>query len=118
MAGHYCGFTTNGYGICFDVTSGGQYFTNAVFGFTTTACQPGGTLSGTLKTSGDVPIQPDLTFDFEDQSGDELTGSYIKGKLDTAGNAQGVVHLSAAFDYAGTHVTCLFDTEWTAKLGA
>src|SRR5437667_183232 len=54
----------------------------------------------------------------EDQSGGELTGSYIKGKLDTAGNGSGVVHVAASFDYGGTHYTCLFDTEWTAKLGA
>jgi len=28
------------------------------------------------------------------------------------------VHVAAAFDYQNTHYTCLFDTEWTAKLGA
>jgi hypothetical protein len=99
------------------VTSGGQYFTNANFELKT-PCQPPSELTVTLHTNGNVPIAPDLTFDFEDQSGGELSGSYIKGRLDTAGSAQGVVHVAAAFDYEGTHYTCLFDTEWTAKLGA
>ena len=98
------------------MSAGGQYFTNAVFGLKT-PCQPPSTLTVTLKTSGLVPIQPDLTFDFEDTSG-QLSGSYVKGQLDTAGHAQGVVHVAAAFDYKGTHYTCSFDTDWTARLGA
>jgi hypothetical protein len=91
--------------------------TNADFQLQT-PCQPSSEFIITIKTNGDVPIQPDLTFDFEDQSGGELSGSYIKGKLDTAGNGSGTVHVAASFDYSGKHYTCLFDTEWTAKLGA
>src|SRR5205085_7457551 len=99
------------------VTTGGQYFTNADFQLKT-PCQLSSEFIITIKTSGNVPIAPDLTFDFEDQSGGELSGSSIKGKLDTAGNAQGVVHVAASFDYEGTHYTCGFDTAWPAKLGA
>src|SRR5438067_186203 len=65
LAGHYCGFTNNGYGICYDVTTGGQYMTNANFQLQT-PCQPSSEFIITIKTNGDVPIQPDLTFDFED----------------------------------------------------
>src|SRR5919202_1663163 len=39
LPGHYCGFTNNGYGICFDVTPDGRSFTNAHFALQT-ACQP------------------------------------------------------------------------------
>lgn len=99
------------------MTSGGQYFTNANFQLQT-PCQPDSEFLITIHTNGNIPIAPDLTFDFEDQSGGDLSGSYIKGKLDTAGNGSGVVHVAAAFDYEGTHYTCGFDTEWTAKLGA
>lgn len=116
LPGHYCGFTNNGYGFCFDVTPDSRYFTNAYFALQT-PCQPDSRFLITIQTRGNVPIQPDLTFDSEETSGD-LAGSYIKGKLDTAGNAQGVVHIAASFIYSGTHYTCLFDTEWTAKLGA
>ena len=91
--------------------------TNANFQLKT-PCQPSSEFLITIKTYGNVPIQPDLTFDFEDRSGGELSGSSIKGKLDTAGSGSGVVHVAAAFDYQGTHYSCLFDTEWTAKLGA
>ena len=91
--------------------------TNANFQLQT-PCQPDSEFIITIQTNGNVPIKPDLTFDFEDQSGGELSGSYIKGKLDTAGNGSGSVHVAASFDYQGTHYTCLFDTEWTAKLGA
>jgi Ca2+-binding RTX toxin-like protein len=113
QAGHYCGFTNNGFGICFDVSAGGKAFTNAIFGFRSN-CTPDGAVSGDLTTSGDTPIKPDLTFDFEATSGD-FAGSYIKGKLDAAGNASGVVHIVVEFDYNGTHYSCPFDTEWTAK---
>ena len=116
LPGHYCGFTNNGYGICFDVTADGRSFTNAHFALQT-ACQPDSRFLITITTRANVPIQPDLTFDYEVGSGD-LAGSYIKGKLDTAGNAQGVVHVAASFTYFGTHYSCLFDTDWTARLGA
>src|SRR5213082_639855 len=67
LPGHYCGFTNNGSGICFDVTPDGHSFTNADFGITT-PCQPSSTFKIGLQTRGLTPIQPDLTFDFEDQS--------------------------------------------------
>ena len=63
-------------------------------------------------------MQPDLSFLFADTSGDELNGSYIKGKLDTTGNASGVIHISFEADVEYTHYSCPFDTEWTAKRGS
>jgi hypothetical protein len=113
-AGHYCGFTNNGYGFCFDITAGGQGFTNAHFAIKTT-CTPDSVFEIEFGTFGVTPIQPDLTFDFEIRSGEEA-GSYFKGTLDTVGNAKGVVHIVSSFDYEGTHYNCLFDTEWTAKI--
>jgi hypothetical protein len=115
MAGHYCGFTNNGFGFCFDVTAGGQAFTNALFQIQT-PCTPDAVFQITYRTSGLTPIQPDLTFDSESTTG-ETAGSYIKGKLDTTGSGTGVVHIVSSFDYQGTHYNCLFDTEWSAKIG-
>ena len=114
LPGRYCGFTNNGSGICFDITAGGQGFTNAKFAITT-PCSPDSRFIITITTSGVIPVKPDLTFDLEATAG-ELAGSNIKGQLDTAGNAKGTVHVSDSFDYQGTHYTCQFDTEWTAKL--
>jgi hypothetical protein len=112
--GKYCGFTNNGFGICFDVTADGHGFTNAIFQLKT-PCSPPATLTATITTSSVTPIQPDLTFDFEENSGGQLNGSYIKGKLDTVGNASGVVHVQAELDSGGTHYSCRMDTEWSAK---
>jgi hypothetical protein len=64
-----------------------------------------------------APIRPDLTFSYDTSSGEEA-GSYVRGKFDTAGTAAGVVHIASSFDYEGTHYNCLFDTEWTARIGA
>jgi len=100
------------FGICFDVTAGGQYFTNEATQFKGT-CKPGGTFSGTFHTIGNTPIQPDLSFDYENQSGD-----YIKGELDTIGNAQGVLHIQSSFTISGTQYSCVLDTEWSARLSA
>ena len=116
QAGKYCGFTNNGFGICFDVTAGGQAFTNPIFQLKT-PCTPPATLTTTLTSSALTPIQPDLTFDFEPKGG-AYDGTYIKGKLDTVGNASGVVHVQAEVDSNGTHYSCRMDTEWTAKLGS
>jgi hypothetical protein len=91
--------------------------TNAYFAVETD-CSPSSRWRITLQTAGTTPIMPDLTFDFEDNSGGEFSGSYIRGQLDTVGNAKGTVHIAASFDYSGTHYNCLFDTEWTAKRGA
>jgi hypothetical protein len=115
QAGKYCGFTNNGYGICFDVTAGGQNFTNGIFQLKA-PCSPPATLNETITVSGLIPIQPDLTFDIEVTSG-SLTGSFIKGKLDTVGGATGVVHVQDEVDYNGTHYSCRMDTEWSAKRG-
>jgi len=113
--GRYCGFTNNGFGFCFDVTSGGRFFTNALFQIQT-PCSPDSLFRITYSTSANISIQPDLTFETHATNGD-LLGSYIKGKLDPAGTAAGVLHIVDQFDYNGTHYNCLFDTEWTAKIG-
>jgi hypothetical protein len=116
QAGRYCGFTNNGYGFCFDVTAGGLAVTNIYFALQT-PCSPDAIVTAQLQTVGFTPILPDLTFEFAENAG-ALAGSYVKGRLDTAGNASGVVHVSAELDDAGTHYSCRFDTAWTAKLGA
>jgi len=46
------------------------------------------------------------------------SGELHQGKFDTAGRAAGVVHIASSFDYEGTRYNCLFDTEWTARIGA
>ena len=56
---------------------------------------------------------PRLSFDYEDQA-----GRSIRGKLDTIGNAQGVLHIQSSFTIGGTQYSCVLDTEWSAKLAA
>lgn len=116
MAGRYCGFTNNGYGFCFDVPATGDAVTNALFEIKT-QCTPDSIFTARFSTTGATPIRLDLTFSYDVTSGEEA-GSYIRGKFDTAGRAAGVVHIASSFDYEGTRYNCLFDTEWTARIGA
>lgn len=116
QAGHYCGFTNNGGSICFDVTNPPQAFTNATWTVTFDAndCSPaaGGTVDYT--TTGSARLAADGTFDFEITSGDSA-GTYVKGTVDTAGGASGVLHVHSVIQSGGTTFTCGIDATWTAK---
>jgi len=82
--------------------------TGARFGIVT-ECQPDVRFQITFTSSGIVPIAEDRSFSLDDEA------SYLRGKFDGTGGASGVLHMAAAFDYEGTHYTCVFDTEWTVK---
>lgn len=107
-AGTYCGFTSNGQSICFDVTPDGRGVTGARFGIVTD-CDPDARFQITFSSTGTTPIAEDRSFDLGDAE------SYMRGRFDGTGGATGVLHMTDAFDYEGTHYTCRFDTEWTVK---
>jgi len=107
-AGKYCGFTSNGQSMCFDVTPDGRGVTGARFGIVTD-CEPDARFQITFTSSGVAPIAEDRSFSLGDAS------SYLRGRFDGTGGASGVLHMTDAFDYEGTHYTCVFDTDWTVK---
>ena len=107
--GMYCGFTSNGQSMCFEVTADGRAVTNARFAIVTD-CQPASRFRITFSATGTYSIADDRTF-----AANTPTWSHIRGRFDGAGNASGLLHINEAIDYEGTRYTCLFDTEWTVK---
>jgi hypothetical protein len=125
--GHYCGFTNQGKSICFDVSADAA----RVSSFATTSDVNCETARATfsLTFGGSTPIQSDLTFSFTYSgalgSGDPRltnvsTDYSVSGKLDTAGNATGVLNLNRlSFDYDRTHYNCAAaGYAWQARAGA
>ncbi|MGZ4411160.1 MAG: hypothetical protein ACXVY8_03405, partial [Gaiellaceae bacterium] len=122
VPGLYCGFTNQGKSICFTVTPDRRSFSQAHFG-ARADCQPDYTFDGTIDFPGTTPIAPDGSFTYTvqfmtpDSKIGGLVGSYVRGKIDSAGNAQGEMHMTAiSFTSSGTSYSCeTADTTWTAK---
>jgi hypothetical protein len=115
LDGRYCGFTGNSGGICFTVSGGGSELGTSHFAIESD-CSTGERYNVVFDSVDTVPVTS-KSFDWEITTGEEA-GSFVKGTLDTAGNAQGTLHIKSVFDYHGRHFDCLVDTSWTAKLGA
>jgi hypothetical protein len=122
VPGLYCGFTNQGRSICFSVTPDRRAFAKARFG-ARADCHPDFTWDGTIDFPGTTPLAPDGSFTYTvdhmtpDSKIDGLIGSYVRGKIDSAGNAQGQMHMTGiSFTDSGTSYSCeTADTTWTAK---
>jgi hypothetical protein len=69
-----------------------------------------------FNVTGSVPINPADRSVSVEQKGGELDGSYIRGTVDSVGNANGTLRISDIFDYQGTHYECLTITDWTTRI--
>jgi hypothetical protein len=116
LSGHYCGFTDSGSSLCFDIqdASGGQIFTNAVFG-TIVDCSPTSEWQLTYTTGGSTPVLADLTFDYPWTSG-SAAGTGINGTLDTTGHGHGHIHSQDVFSSDGVDYTCTGQDNWSATI--
>ncbi len=122
VPGRYCGFTSQGKSICFTVTADRRFFTEGHFG-ARVDCTPESTYEWTIDFPGTTAITSDGSFDYRvshvepNSEVDGLVGSYVRGKIDAAGNSEGVMHLSnISFTKSGTAYACeTADATWTAK---
>ena len=118
LLGTYCGFTTAGGGICFDVAANGtaQYVTRVKYKQTTKNCTPQRKFTLTVTWNGRAPIGPDLRFSYIDTSGgDGEIGSSTQGLFDANGNAQGTLVMKKTFVNQGTQYTCQSTSDWSAN---
>lgn len=115
--GHYCGFTGNGGGICFDIGGSPISWSNGAFQthFSGNDCNPpaAGTISFT--TSGAVPLNADGSFSFNANTGD-AAGTSVTGTVAPDGTASGNVTVHVVVTATdGTPLTCTSSGTWTAK---
>jgi hypothetical protein len=115
LDGRYCGFTGNSGGICFTISDGGTVLGTSHFAIQSD-CSTGARYNVVFDSTDTLPVE-NGAFDWEIAGGEE-DGSWVRGTLDSAGNAQGTLHIQSVFDYHGQHFDCLVDTAWTARLGA
>ena len=69
-----------------------------------------------FNVTGSVPINPADRSVSVEQKGGELDGSYIRGTVDSVGNANGTLRISDIFDYQDTRYECLTITDWTTRI--
>ncbi len=117
--GHYCGFTNNGGGICFDVTGSPVAWTNGAFELDvpggSSVCSPstkdGWVISFTM--TGMSPLAPDGSFSFHADSGN-AAGSVVVGTVAANGTASGTLTEDVVFTDSGTTYTCSASGTWSA----
>jgi hypothetical protein len=123
VPGRYCGFTSQGMSICFTVSSDRRSFTEGHFA-ARIACTPGPVQEWTFDMPGKAAIGSDGSFEYKVTSVEEgsevsesLIGSYLRGKIDSVGNAQGEMHVSKlSFTKSSTAYSCeTADATWTAN---
>lgn len=117
--GRYCGFNNQGHSVCLDVTADGKAIANIRTG-SIVECQPAAGFIVTVTIPGPIPLKADLSFSYTTGFGTAGKTYVIDGKLDTAGNASGTLHVPQySLDYEGTHFDCAnAPFGWSAKRGA
>ncbi len=122
VPGRYCGFTSQGKSICFTITPDRRSFAEGHFG-ARVDCTPESTYEWTIDFPDKTALKPDGSFEYSVahvEANSEvagLVGSYVRGTVDDAGSAEGVMHLSSiSFTKTGTSYSCeTADATWSAK---